>query len=367
MVELLIGTRKGAFLLRSDQKRKKWKLSPAMFLGHIIYHFVKDSRSSTLLIAAKTGHLGPTVFRSTDGGETWKEATTPPAFPKAEGEDGKAVENVFWLSPGHPSQPKVWYAGSSPPGVFRSEDDGVTWAPVQGFNEHPQYSEWTKVGPTPGGQLLHSILIDPGDANHMYLGISVGGVFESVDGGKNWTPMNKGCSAEFLPDPGAEYGHDPHCVVFAGSRPEVLYQQNHCGIYRIDRPSKEWHRIGKAMPQEIGDIGFPIVPHPRDADKVWVFPMDGTEVWPRTSPGGKPAVYVTADGGKSWSRKDQGLPSSDAYFTVKRQAMDCDSLPTVGVYFGTSQGEIWGSNDEGETWSCLVRYLPEVFSVQAVS
>jgi len=364
-ITVLIGTRKGAFLLKSDKKREKWKVSEPIFLGHVVYHVVPDPRDkSVILMAAKTGHLGPTVFRSLDGGKSWKEAKQPPAFPKvAEGEKGRAVENVFWLSPAHGTEAASWYAGTAPPGLFHSLDNGDTWEPVSGFNDHKEYAEWIKIGGTPGGQLVHSVLIDPRDSAHMYLGISVGGVFESNDKGKDWHPLNKGCSANFLPDPEVAFGHDPHCVVQSAIEPDRLYQQNHCGIYRMDRPSSEWSRIGDNMPKEIGDIGFPIVVHPRDADCIWVFPMDGTDVWPRTSPQGKPAAYISRDGGNSWKRQAKGFPKSDAYFTVKRQAMTLDDFDPVGLYIGTSGGEVWASADEGASWDCIVRYLPEIYSL----
>lgn len=366
-ITLLIGTRKGAFVLSSNATRDEWTVSDPIYLGHIIYHFV--SNSSTCLLAAKTGHLGPTVFRSHNRGKTWEESAKPPKFPPApEGEKGRAVEQVFWITPGHASEPGVWYAGTSPPGLFRSEDDGITWEGVAGFNENPTLPVWLAAGgATPGGHLLHSIVVDPTDKNKMLIALSVGGVFESDDQGASWTPINRGCAAEFLPDPTAEYGHDPHCVVTHPLRPDWIYQQNHCGIYKLERPSREWVRIGNNMPKEIGDIGFPIVLHPRDPQTAWVFPMDGTTVWPRTSPGGKPATYVTKDGGQSWLRQDQGLPQANAYFTVKRQAMTADAHTPAGLYFGTSQGEIWGSIDEGHSWRCLVQYLPEVYSVEVAT
>jgi photosystem II stability/assembly factor-like uncharacterized protein len=195
-----IGTRKGAFVLRSDERRKTWKLAGPQFLGHVIHHIVQDPRNpKSILIAAKTGHLGPTVFRSSDRGKTWKEATRPPAFRKAaDGENGRAVERVFWLTPGLASQKGVWYAGTSPVGLFRSEDAGEQWEPVAGFNEHPMLSQWSVGAGTPDGPLMHSILIDPRDATHMYVGLSSGGVFESTDAGRDWTPLNEGCAADFL-------------------------------------------------------------------------------------------------------------------------------------------------------------------------
>jgi hypothetical protein len=315
-------------------------------------------------MAAKTGHLGPTVYHSNDAGKTWIESASPPAFPKLpEGEKGRAVSSVFWISAGHQNDPGKWYAGTAPPGIFESNDNGASWQPVNGFNENANYQHWATGGETPGGQMVHSINIDPRDSHHMYIGISVGGVFESADKGESWTPLNKGCAAEFLPDPEADFGHDPHCIVQHPAQPDRLYQQNHCGIYRLDRPGNRWQRIGDNTPKEIGDIGFPVVLHPQRPDSAWVFPMDGSTVWPRTSPQGKPAVYVTADGGASWRRQDGGLPDKNAYFTVKRQAMTADRNDPLGLYFGTSQGEVWASADEGENWKCIVKHLPEIYSL----
>lgn len=366
-VKLLIGTRKGAFILRSDASGRTWKLSDPIFLGHIVHHLVKDPRSKTLLMACKTGHLGPTVFRSVDGGKTWKEASAPPSFPKApEGEKGRTVDHVFWLTPGHASQPEVWFAGTSPQSIFRSDDDGVTWKGVAGFNHHPMLDQWTggeKDG-TPDGPKLHSILIDPRDAAHMYIGCSSGGVFETTDGGKNWKPLNQGCTADFIPTENPEYGHDPHCVAMHPLFPDVLYQQNHCGIYRMNREEGRWKRIGKNMPEKTGDIGFPIVLHPRDPNIAWVFPMDGTDVWPRTSPSGKPAVFKTSNGGQSWKRLDKGFPKKHAWMTVLRQAMTADDNPRTGLYIGTTHGEIWAGTDEGRSWKCIARHLPEIYSVE---
>jgi len=364
-VRLLIATRKGLWTLASEPARNAWKLAGPQFLGHIVHHAVLDPRDGrTLLAAARTGHLGPTVFRSADGGRTWKEATKPPAF--AEG-SGRVVDHTFWLAPGHASEPAVWYAGTSPQGLFRSADAGATWEGVSGFNQHPQRKAWCggDQDGTPDGAKLHSILIDPRDPKHMYIGMSGGGVFESTDQGADWHPINKGVRADFLPDPDPAYGHDPHCVRFAGGRPDRLYQQNHCGIYRLDRPNERWQDIGASMPKAVGSIGFPMVVHPRDPDTAWVFPMDGTSVWQRTAPGGRPAVYRTRDAGATWKRQDQGLPKSQAWWTVKRQAMTSDQRDPAGIYFGTTSGEIYGSRDEGRTFRCLARHLPHIYALEA--
>lgn len=368
-VVVLVATRKGAWLYHGDAARKTWRADGPHFLGHVISHLVLDPRDGrTLLAAAKTGHLGPTVFRSTDRGHTWNEAARPPAFAKAaDGKDGRAVDHTFWLTPGHPAEPNVWYAGTSPQGLFRSGDGGVTWETFSSINEDSQYRKWmgTVQDGTPDGPKLHSIIIDPRDAAHLYFAMSGGGVHESVDGGRTWTPILKGLDVVEGFDRREATFHDPHCIRLCPSNPDRLYQQNHCGIYRLDRPSDEWVRIGKTMPKRVGDIGFPMVVHPRDADTAWVFPMDGTTVWPRTSPEGMPAVYATRNGGKTWQRLDAGLPAKQAWWTVKRQAMTADALDPVGLYFGTTSGELWMSRDEGRRWACIARHLPEVYAVEA--
>ena len=370
-VTLLIGTRKGAFILKSDRTRRTWKVSAPLFLGHIIHHVVCDPRDRrTMLMAASTGHLGPTIFRSTDAGKTWKESPAPPAFPKLpESEKGRAVNHTFWLTPCHPNEPTAWYAGTSPQGLFRSDDGGVTWKPFSYINDDPQYREWmgTVQDGTPDGPKLHSIIVDPRDPQHLYFGMSGGGVHESVDGGKTFQTLLQGMDVVEGFDRTTPTFHDPHCIRLCPNNPDRLYQQNHCGIYRIDRPSDTWVRIGKNMPKKVGYIGFPMVVHPHNADCAWVFPMDGTTVWPRVSPEGKPAAYVTRNAGKTWTRQDKGFPRANAWWTVKRQAMSNDAHETTGLYVGTTQGEIWASRNEGATWTCIARHLPEIYSVEAAT
>lgn len=368
-VMVMVSTRKGAWLFHSDATRKTWRADGPHFLGHIINHLMLDPRDGqTLLAAAKTGHLGPTIFRSTDLGRTWKEATRPPAFaPAADGEAARAVDHTFWLTPSNASEPNVWYAGTSPQGLFRSEDGGVTWAPFSSINNDTQYRAWmgSVQDGTPDGPKLHSIIVDPRDAAHLYFAMSGGGVHETIDGGRTFRPLLQGLDVVEGFDRSTPTFHDPHCVRLCPSNPDRLYQQNHCGIYRLDRPSQEWVRVGKNMPQPVGDIGFPMVVHPRDADTAWVFPMDGTTVWPRTSPEGKPAVFATRDGGETWQRFDAGLPQTQAWWTVKRQAMTADARDPVGLYFGTTSGELWMSGNEGEKWTCIAQHLPEIYAVEA--
>lgn len=374
-ITLLIGTRKGAFTLISSSQRNNWELEGPTYLGQIINHLIVDPRNrDSMLMAARTGHLGPTIFRSIDSGKTWKEASKPPAFSKAlEGIKGRVVKYTFSLTPGHKNEPNVWYAGTNPHALFISNDGGDTWEEVEGFNNNTNLAKWTDnfnpASGTPDGPVTHSIRIYEDDPNHMLIGLSIGGLFESLDKGKTWKPLNKNVLADFLPEKYPDYGQDPHNVQYHPLKPERLYMQNHCGIYRLDRginnPDDKWVRIGDNMPKEIGDIGFSLVLHPRNPDKVFVFPMDGTSVWPRTSVDGKPAVYTTKDAGNSWIRLDKGLPER-GWFTVKRQCMTNDSEENLGLYFGTTSGEIWASFDEGGNWECLVSHLPHIYSVEVV-
>lgn len=366
---LLVATRKGAWMFHSDANRKTWKVDGPHFLGQIVNHLVLDPRDGRTLVAAtKTGHLGPTIHRSTNLGRTWTEAKRPPAFAKApDGEKGRSVDHTFWLTPCHANEPNAWYAGTSPQGLFRSEDGGSTWTPFSMINDDPEYRAWmgSVQDGTPDGPKLHSIIVDPRDPTHLYFAMSGGGVHETRDGGRTFAPLVKGLEVVSGFDASNVTFHDPHCVRLCPSNPDRLYQQNHCGIYRLDRPSDTWTRIGTKMPKRVGDIGFPVVVHPRDDNTAWVFPMDGATVWPRTSPGGKPSVYVTRNGGSSWQRLDAGLPESQAWWTVKRQAMTADTHHQVGLYFGTTSGEIWMLRDGGTRWTCIARHLPEIYAIEA--
>jgi photosystem II stability/assembly factor-like uncharacterized protein len=369
---VLVATRKGAWLFHGDAKRKTWVADGPHFLGHNISHVQLDPRDGrTLLAAAKTGHLGPTIFRSTDLGRTWKEAKQPPAFskPAPGGLPARSVDHTFWLTPGHASEQGTWYAGTSPQGLFRSEDGGVSWAPLPAVNDDAQLREWmgTVQDGTPDGPKLHSVIVDPRDPSHLYFAMSGGGVHESRDAGRSWATLIKGMEVVEGFDAANVAFHDPHCVRLCPSNPDRLYQQNHCGIYRLDRPGATWQRIGRKMPKRVGDIGFPMVVHPRDADTAWVFPMDGTSVWPRTSPDGRPAAYVTRNGGRTWQRLDQGLPESQAWWTCKRQAMTVDTQATPALYLGTTSGELWIGRDEGARWSNIARHLPEIYAVEVAA
>ena len=217
---------------------------------------------------------------------------------------------------------------------------------------------------TPDGPKLHSVIVDPRDPSRLVFAMSGGGVHESRDAGRSWRTLIKCLEVVEGFDAATVSSHDPHCVRLCPSKPDRLYQQNHCGIYRLDRPDDTWQRIGRKMPKRVGDIGFPMVVHPRDADTAWVFPMDGTTVWPRTSPDGRPAAYVTRNGGRTWQRLDQGLPESQAWWTLKRQAMTVDAQAAPALYLDTTSGELWIGRDEGARWSNIARHLPEIYAVE---
>lgn len=384
----LLGTRKGAWALRrTGSGPTDWTASEPWFFGCQVHHLVQDPRGAgTILASVKTGHLGPTVFRSTDGGRTWTESARPPKFKTPEQyagsplpEDdprrkGRTIDHVFFLAPGHASTPGRWYAGTSGIGLFRSDDDGVSWDAVDSFNDLPVLREWAYgfSEQTPDGAKCHSVQVHPADPNRIVLGLSGGGVFLSKDAGATWGPVNLGVAMDFAPPKtdGTEYetGHDPHDLVIHPAKPDRWYHQNHCGIYRLDwdeaAPKQRWHRIGDHMPKDVGDIGFPMTCHPRNADVCWVVPMDGGTVWPRTSVGGKPAVFRTRDGGASWQRLDTGLPAT-AWYTVLRQSMAHDGRDPLGLAFATTSGDVWFSSDEGDRWHCVARHLPKIWSVTA--
>lgn len=379
-LRLLVGTRKGGFLLEQQGRARRFDVRGPFVLGTQVHDLRVDPRDRrTVLMTAGLGHLGPTLYRSTNLGRKWTEVASAPKFeqarrgkrPRADGTSrGLAVKVVFWLEPGHADQPGVWYAGTGPQGLFRTEDAGDTWHGVDGFNLNPRYADWsvTEDG-TPVGSLLHSVRIDPRDPAHLYFSMSCGGTFESTDAGGSWHPLNKGVEANFLPDPHPEYGQDPHCMILSASDPDLLWQQNHCGIYRLDRNAGDgetWERVGRRMPKRVGDIGFGIVGHPRERDTVWVLPMDGTRIWPRTSPQGQPAVYRTTNGGKRWERLDAGLPER-AWHTVLRQAFTSDDDPKgPKLFFGTTSGEVWLGRDGGERWEQIAAHLPYIHSVRVV-
>lgn len=367
---VFVGTRKGAFTIQVDARRRSFEPEEPCHLGWTCFHVVPDPRQSSTVLAAATSPEGrPTVLVSTDGGRSWTESYEPPRFAEEETEgerpDGEGflreVSQVFWLSPGHPWQPGTWYAGTSPHGLFVSRDNGLTWAPIQGLHGHPDFDRWTSpdTDRTPDGPKLHSVLVDPRDPDHLYAALSSGGVLETSDGGETWAA---------LPPEIPGVLSDPHSLAMAPTNPDRLWMQSHGGVFRFDADlDRVWHRVGQRAEgagDERDDAGFPIVVHPADPDCAWTFPMDGSEAWTRMPPGGRPAVRRTVDGGRSWEDQAKGLPKDGAWWTVKRQCMAVDGCDPLGIVFGTSTGEVWASMDEGRKWSLVARGLPHVYSVE---
>jgi len=362
---LLVSTDKGAFIYFSDAERRHWDVSGPHFMGSTVHHIMLDPRDDkTLLASIQSRTKKAAIYKSIDFGKNWTKAKTNPEFNTNKLK--RTVNHTFCLSPGNDNEKGVWYAGTSPQGLFRSENNGNTWESVEGFNDNINWSKWTAKSPEgyPKTSKLHSILVNALDKKHLCIGMSYGGVFESKDRGKSWEPLNKGVPIGYIKKNNLHYGHDPHSVIQHPYNPERLYQQNHCGIYRIDLPEKKWERIGDNMPADIGDVGFPIALHPDDPNTLWVFPIDGTDAWSKVCPDGQPAIYCSKDSGNSWFRQDIGLPIRNAWFTVLRKSLNTDSMNQTGVYFGTTSGSLWMSDNEGNSWRQIAVHLPKILAIE---
>jgi photosystem II stability/assembly factor-like uncharacterized protein len=348
---LLLGTPKGAFFLDGDTHRRDWRVRGPLFGPWPVHDISVDPASGAILAGAGSPWFGPAVFRSDDLGVTWTHSSEGLTY----GDDGPRVAKVWNVTAGL----DAIYAGVEEAGLFRSTDGGQTWAHVAGLTNHPSRSEW---GPGAGGLILHTIVPHPTDAARMWVGISSVGVFETRDGGATWHTRNRGTRAEFNPaDRYPEYGQCVHKLAIAADGGGHLYQQNHCGVYRTSDGGESWDEITAGLPS---DFGFVMATHPRDPMTAWTIPLtDPMEG--RMMPGAAAAVWRTNDGGDTWLRSGDGLPQRDAYVGVLREAMAVDRLDPVGVYFGTSTGQVYGSADEGRTWSKLADNLPPIWSVEA--
>ncbi|HEX8939505.1 MAG TPA: hypothetical protein VF763_05020 [Candidatus Limnocylindrales bacterium] len=347
-VMLMVGTRKGAFLLESGPDRRDWTVRGPLCEGWPVYDVSYDPASGAILAGSGSPWFGPAVWRSTDLGETWTHSSAGLTY----GDEGPAVTRVWNVTPAD----GTLYAGVEPAGLFRSTDGGESWTHVPGLREHPSRPQWQ---PGAGGLMCHTIIPDPADPAHLWVGISAVGVFETRDGGATWATRNKGVRAEFHPERYPEFGQCVHKAALAPGGSSTLYQQNHCGVYRSDDAGASWTEITGTLPS---DFGFAIGVHPRDPRTAWVVPLTSPEQG-RHMPEGKVAVWRTRDGGSSWGRLSTGLPQEHAFLGVLREAMAVDELDPAGVYFGTSTGQLYGSADEGETWTAIAEHLPSIASV----
>jgi photosystem II stability/assembly factor-like uncharacterized protein len=349
-VLLLVGTKKGAFIAESGPDRSSWTVRGPSCEGYPIQDINRDPATGVLYAGGGSQWYGPTVFRSEDLGETWTQSSDGLTY----GDDGPKISAVWSVTPAH----DALYAGVGPAGLFRSDDGGRTWQHVEGLTNHPTRPTWQ---PGAGGLILHSIVPHPTDPARMWVAISAVGTFETVDGGASWEPRNRGVRADFQPGPPPETGQCVHKLVMAAGEPEHLYQQNHCGVYRTKDGGRHWEEITKGLPTQ---FGFPMAAHPRDPNTVWTIPMTEPDQG-RFMVDGHAAVYGTHDGGETWAKATDGLPHDNAYISVLREAMAVDRLDPVGVYFGTSTGQLYGSRDEGRTWRLIADNLPAIWSVDA--
>lgn len=347
-VLVMVGTRKGGFLFWSDERRRDWRRKP-VHAGWMVHHMAFDPRDQSVYAATNGEVFGGLVQRSADFGETWKARSEKLDYPA---ESAHRVRKVWHVLPGEPDSPGRVYAGVERAGLFQSDDLGETWSPVEGLHGHPTSEQWQ---PGNGGLCLHSMAIDPQDPRRLYVGISAVGVFRSDDGGRTWSTKNKGVRADFLPDPYPEFGQCVHKLRIHPSRPDVLYQQNHCGVYRSDDRGDSWVDISEGLPFR---FGFPMAIHAYDPDTVYVVPHDDN----RLVPDGRMTVWRTRDRGATWRPLTQGLPG-DAHLTVLREAMDTDACDRCGVYVGTETGQVFFSRDEGDSWEVLADLLPPVYAV----
>jgi photosystem II stability/assembly factor-like uncharacterized protein len=387
VVRVLVGTRKGAFILTSDGKRENWEVSGPHFAGWEMYHLKGSPADPNRIYASQTsGWFGQIIQRSDDGGKTWFQPGTPPGetktpdgMPKGESnkfvydvssETGKPLTTHQWydgtqhpwefkrvwhLEPSH-SDPDTVYAGVEDAAIFRSTDGGKSWHELAALRGHGTGPKWQ---PGAGGMCLHTIILDPKNPKRIYIAISAAGAFRTDDGGKTWQPINQGLRSQYIPDPTAEIGHCVHHVAFHPSRPDVLFMQKHWDVMRSDNAGDLWHEVSGNLPT---DFGFVIDVHAHEPETIYVAPIKSDSE--HFVPDGKLRIYRSRSGGNDWEPLTKGLPQSNCYVNILRDAMAVDSLDSCGVYFGTSGGQVYASSDAGDSWSPIVRDLPPVLSVE---
>ena len=354
-VLLLVGTMKGAFLLRSTGKRARWDVAGPYFHGHAVYAMAYDDRAGRRQLWASTHNYWGTFLQSSeDFGRTWTHPLE--ASVKFPADCGTSLNNIWQICLDRHDHRRM-YCGVEPAALFESPNAGETWSLVRGLFDHPHRPRWA---PGNGGLALHTILQDPSNPQRMYVAISAGGVYRTDDGGGTWKACNRGVRVVFQPEKYPEFGQCVHKIVLHPARPERLFLQNHWGLYRSDDCGESWRDIAAGVPS---DFGFAMVVHPRDPDCVYVLPVESDEF--RCTPGGQLRVYRTRNAGRSWEPLTRGLPQRGAYETVVRDAMTADALQPAGIYFGTRSGQIFGSSDDGKTWRRILAGLPSIVCIKA--
>lgn len=376
-VMVFVGTTKGGFIFTSDPERKQWQMSDILFKSWNVMHMQLDKRDHRLHAAVSHNVYGPVTQYSDDFGKTWTQAKQSPVIsrPSASGRPPSTVEEAFrseggekidtpekmikvWnITPGRSEEPNVLYAGAQPASLFMSKDRGETWSINDGLFDHPHRGNFF---PGNGGFALHTILLDPANQKRMYIAISTGGCYRTDDGGQTWNPFNKNVRADFHPDKFPEYGQCVHKMAMHPSMPNLLYQQNHCGVYRSDNAGEDWIDIGEGkLPSR---FGFPVAVHPTDPKTVYVVLEESDEF--RMSVDGRFSVWRSRDAGESWQRMSNGLPER-AHLDILREAMATDTFEDAGIYIGSNTGQLFHSRDSGDSWELLADFLPPIQSVEA--
>jgi photosystem II stability/assembly factor-like uncharacterized protein len=363
-VRVLVGTHKGAFVMTADAKRKQWDISGPHFTGWEVYH-VKGSPAdpNRLYASQNTGWFGQVIQRSNDGGKTWQAMEGKFAY---DGEPGThkwydgtsrpfAFKRIWHIEPSL-TDPDLVYAGAEDAALFRSTDGGQNWHELPALRQHSTAPDWA---PGAGGMCLHTIILDPKHRDRIFVAISAAGTFRSDDAGKSWRPINSGLKSEGLPNPTAEVGHCVHRIAMHPSRPDVLFMQKHWDVMRTDDAGDSWREVSGNLPS---DFGFPIDVHPHEPETIYVVPIKSDSE--HVPPDGKLRVYRSRTGGNEWEALTNGLPQSNCYVNILRDAMAVDSLDSAGIYFGTTGGQVYASADAGDSWNPIVRDLPAVLSVE---
>jgi hypothetical protein len=376
-VMVLVGTSKGGFIFESDADRKRWQMSDIQFKSWNVMHMQLDPRDRRLHAATSHNVYGPTTHYSDDLGKTWVQAREVPMLPRPSksgrppgtvdeafsAESGEMLKKpekmikVWNIRPGRAEEPHVLYAGAQPASLFISRDRGETWQINEGLYDHPHRGT---MFPGNGGFCLHTIMLDPSNPQRMYIAISTGGCYRTDDGGQTWKPHNKNVRADFHPEKFPEYGQCVHKMAMHPANPNVLFQQNHCGVYRSDNAGEDWIDIGEGkLPSR---FGFPIAVHPNDPNTIYIVLEESDEY--RMSVDGRFSVWRSRDAGNAWERLSNGLPER-AHLDVLREAMATDTCNDAGVYIGTNTGQLFYSRDSGDTWELLADFLPPIQSVEA--